>query len=514
MGLTTKAKVDCNLVSDKDFKAISAKIFATTHQASDRVKLASISLSLLILTPQVTSVGAVAQPAPTTTQLCPAQLPRAINNITNRPQLVRSRWGILIQTLSQSQTLYSHDATKYFIPASTLKLLTTAVALRQLGSQYRIRTSIYGSNNHLRIVGRGDPSLTDTQLQQLAQQLQRQGIRQVNQLIATDNYFRGAIVNPTWEWEDVQANYGAPISSLNLNQNAVELKLLPQQIGQPLRVIWTNPAEAVWWQIENRSVTVKPDESTTISVNRYLTGAVLKITGKLSINAEPETVSLAVIEPSTHFLRHFRRALITEGISVANTLVANTTINPQERELAAVISPSLAQLLIETNQNSNNLYAEALLRTLAIKANNTTITDSAEIGLDVVKTTLTALGVDSTSYDLADGSGLSRHNLVTPTALVQTLKAMAYSNVYRASLPVAGISGTLKNRFQNTPAEGIVQAKTGTMSSVVALSGYLNAPNYKPLVFSIIVNQSDLSATEIRKDIDEIVLLLTRLHRC
>lgn len=457
--------------------------------------------------------------------LCPAQLGAAIESVTNRSQFSRVRWGILIQNLSSLHTLYSRDAQKYFIPASNVKLLTTAAVLHQLGSQYRIRTSVYGTNNgFLRIVGRGDPSLTNTHLGQLTQQLSRRGIRQVKQLIA-DDYFQGYTVNPSWEWEDVQADYGAPVNSLILNQNAVMLTLLPQQLGQKGRIVWADPTEATQWRIQNESVTTKPGEPTSINVSRDLQGTVLKITGQLAVDSEPESISLAVLDPTGHSLQHFRRALVAEGIKETGDKSPTTGLSDIIRyklrlstapELAAVESPPLSQLLIETNQNSNNLYAEALLRTLGAN-NNAPDTNSTETGLRVVKETLTRLGVDPAGYVLADGSGLSRHNLVSPDAIAQTLRVMAKSplaTVYRASLPVAGISGTLINRFRETAAQGIMQGKTGTMSGVVSLAGYLDAPNYEPLVFSIIVNQSDQPAATLRQAIDEIVLLLTRLHRC
>ncbi len=458
--------------------------------------------------------------------ICPAQLGAAIKLVTNRSQFSRVRWGILIQTLSNSGTIYSRDAQKYFIPASNVKLLTTAAVLHQLGSQYRIRTSIYGTDQgFLRIIGRGDPSLTDTQLRQLAQQLSRRGVRQIRQLIADDNYFQGYTVNPSWEWEDVQADYGAPVNSLILNQNAVMLTLLPQQLGQKVRIVWADPTEATRWQIENESVTTKPGEPSSINVNRDLKGSILKISGQMAVDSEPESVSLAVIDPIGHFLRHFRRAFLAEGIKDANTsaiTAISDSISYKLRlsvapELAAVESPPLSQLLVETNQNSNNLYAEALLRTLAANSNTPVTISTTEMGLGVVKETLTQLGVDPTGYVLADGSGLSRHNLVSPEVITQTLRVMAkspFAPVYQGSLPVAGISGTLKNRFRETAAQGIMQGKTGTMSGVVALSGYLDAPNYEPLVFSIIVNQSDQPAAILRQAIDKIVLLLTRLHSC
>jgi D-alanyl-D-alanine carboxypeptidase/D-alanyl-D-alanine-endopeptidase (penicillin-binding protein 4) len=188
---------------------------------------------------------------------------------------------------------------------------------------------------------------------------------------------------------------------------------------------------------------------------------------------------------------------------------------PHEREVAAIVSPPLSQLIEETNQESNNLYAESLLKTLG--ANPSRTADSSAAGLDVVKSSLTDLGVNPQSYVLTDGSGLSRHNLVSPEALVQTLRGMAQTPVaalYQASLPVAGVSGTLYKRFQKTPAQGILKAKTGSMSGVSTLAGYLNSPHFPPLVFSILVNQSDQSGKVLRQAIDEMVLLLTRLRSC
>lgn len=466
--------------------------------------------------------------------ICPAQLGKAISGITNRPQFRRSRWGILIQTLSSprysSSTLYAIDAQRYFLPASNVKLLTTAAALHQLGPQFRIRTSVYGVGpssrlTTLRVQGRGDPGLTDAQLSVLAQQLGQQGLRQVDQLIGDDNYFDGPAINPTWEVEDIQATYGAPINNLILNQNAVELKLRPQAIGQPLRVEWANPAEAKNWRIKNSAIAVEATESGSVAINRELGQPVIQITGQLPINSEPESVAVAVPDPAQHFLQSFQRALVAQYISVSQIQVASSFRMAGERELAAIDSLPLAQLLFQTNQESNNLYAESLLRSLGVVAGKsrevnqpeTATYSMAERGLAAVKTTLTGLGVDPESYVIVDGSGLSRHNLVSPEALVQTLKAMAKSSgagIYRASLPVAGVSGTLQNRFQNTPAQGVLQAKTGTLNGVSALSGYLNSPNFQPLVFSILVNQSDQSGSSLRQAIDEIVLLLTHLRSC
>jgi serine-type D-Ala-D-Ala carboxypeptidase/endopeptidase (penicillin-binding protein 4) len=479
-------------------------------------------LLLLFLSIQIAFSSRVAkaqtQIAPTTTTkpICSAQLGTAIDAVINRPLFSRARWGILVQPLSTAQTLYNRDAQKYFTPASNAKLLTTAAALQELGVNFRFRTSIYDNGNGvLRVVGRGDPSLTDTQLQDLAQQLKQKGIIQIKQLIADDSYIQGDIVNPTWQWEDLQSDYGAPVSSFILNQNLFSLKLVPQTVGKVSQVVWTDINEAKQWRTINQSVTVAQNQQTNINFTRDLSGTILRIQGKLTANSEPYLINLPIVDPNYYFLRRFRNALVTEKIILGQTLVLTGGTNQQE--IAAVESPPLSELLLETNINSNNLYAEALLRALAVRKPRVQNQTSADVGLEVVKVSLTQLGVDPANYILVDGSGLSRRDLVTPEAFVQTLRGIAKTPVafvYRASLPVAGKSGTLKNRFRNTPAEGIVQAKTGTMTGVVSLSGYVNALRYEPLVFSIIVNQSEQPATVVRQAIDEIVVLLTQLQRC
>ncbi len=463
----------------------------------------------------------VTEPVPEA--ICPAQLGTAIEAITNRPQFHRARWGILIEPLSsqpKKSPIYRRDAERYFIPASNVKLFTTAAALLALGSDFRIRTSIYDEGaGKLRVVGRGDPSLTDTQLRELAQQLKRQGVRNIKHLIIDESRFQGERLHPNWEWEDLQFYYGASVNSLILNQNTVELKLSPQQVGEPLQMSWSDVLAQRQWRIQNESVTSEAGTPNSVSVTGILGQPILKVKGQLAINSEPLTFGLAILDPTQYFLQHFRRVLAQEEIRVEEASVITQPPTNNQQELAAIESPPLTALIGETNQESNNLYAEVLLRTLQIsaKSDSNSNPDSAALGLQQLKATLTTLGVDPESYVLVDGSGLSRHNLVSPDAIAQTLQLMAQtpqSRIYRASLPLAGVSGTLKNRVRDTPAQGRVQAKTGGMTGVSALSGYLDIPGYQPLVFSIIVNQSDQSFRDLRQAIDEIILVLTRLRSC
>jgi serine-type D-Ala-D-Ala carboxypeptidase/endopeptidase (penicillin-binding protein 4) len=500
----------------------------------DRLYKSLKSLNLLVLTLTLTSfpfpVKAQTPPSPPSQGFCQSQLEPTIAGIINRPELRRARWGILVETLEGGgdRTLYRRDSEQFFIPASTAKLLTSAAALQHLGPDFRMRTSIYGSNptggqiETLRVVGRGDPTIGKTQLEAIAQQLQQQGIQQVGELIGEDSYFVGSPVHPNWEWEDVQAGYGAPVNSLIFNQNTVDFTLTPQGLGQPLSVTWANPGEQNRWQIENRSTTVSTDSREFLKVGREFNRPLVRVSGQLHVGSAAEEVAIAVAEPAENFLGYFRQALNGVGITTGRERVSDEFRNgPNQQELAAIISPPLSELIVQVLQRSNNLYTEVLLRSLGAnpqgKGKNPLPEETREAGLQVLKATLTELGVDPSSYDLVDASGLSRRNLVSPESLVQTLRGMAQSphfDIYREALPLAGVSGTLRTRFRNTPAAQTVRAKTGTLTGASGLSGYVPNSEYNMVLFSILVNQSDQSAAMLRTAIDEIVVLLTRLERC
>jgi D-alanyl-D-alanine carboxypeptidase/D-alanyl-D-alanine-endopeptidase (penicillin-binding protein 4) len=487
-----------------------------------------------IYLPQITSIaltiGALAITAsPTFAQqspgsVCPAQLPAAIRKIIAQPIYQRSHWGILVQTLGKSpgdrQTLFAHDAEKLLIPASNTKLLTTAAALHKLGTTYRVRTSVYGDlkqpNLTLRVVGRGDPSLGMVQLQQLANQLKAKNIRRISTLIGDDSYFKGSRVHPNWDWEDVQAGYGAPVNSLMYKQNAIDLTLLPQQLGQPLRVQWQDPSDAAQWQVVNQSLTVSQNEDEFVDVGRDFATPTVYVRGQLQVGSSAEAVAISSPRPGNRFLQKFRMVLTQAGISVDRVELTTTPATKALPELAVVESPTLAQLVQVLNQDSDNLYAEAVLNTLG--RINAPSPDTTIAGITVVlKTLVTELGVKSGSFAIVDGSGLARRNLVSPEALVATLQAMAQTPeaaVYRASLPIAGVSGTLKSRFLKTPAANILQAKTGTLTGVTALSGYITPPNYSPLVFSILVNNTTENASVLRSAVDAISIQLATLRSC
>ena len=385
--------------------------------------------------------------------VCPAQLSSRLDRIVNR---VPRQWSVLVQnqaSVGQRQDLYANNPSTLLMPASNNKIFTTAAALTKLGGQYQLRTPVLGS-----AIG---PELAT--------------MRVVGQ--------------------------GDPSFSTS------QLRTLTQQLKQKgiRRVnlligddtVFRGEPYNPFWATRHRG------EGYAAPVNSLLVN-------------ENNIFDSSVPNPGNYFVGEFRKILTTSGIQVIqSTLVKRTPASASEIELAAVVSPPLSQLISETNQNSNNVYAEAILKTLG-RLQEPTSLDSSASGVNAVRQVLSSLDVNPNRYSMVDGSGLAERNRASAEAFVQTLQAMALqpeAQTFRRSLAVAGRSGTLTNRMGNTSAAGVVSAKTGTLQGAVALSGYINAPNYSPLVFSMIVNSND-SASTLRGAIDEMVVLLSRLKNC
>ena len=385
--------------------------------------------------------------------VCPAQLSSRLDRIALR---VPGQWSILIQnqaSLSQRQNLYARNPSTLLIPASNNKVFTTAAALTKLGGQYQLRTPVLGDT-----IG---PDLAT--------------LRVVGQ--------------------------GDP--SLSTSQ----LRTLTQQLKQKgvRRVnlligddtVFRGEPYNPFWATRHRG------EGYAAPVNSLLVN-------------ENNIFDSSVPNPGNYFVGEFRKILIASGIQVIqSTLVKRTPASASEIELAAVLSPPLSQLINETNQNSNNVYAEAILKTLG-RLQEPNSLDTSVSGVNAVRQILSGLDVNPNRYSMVDGSGLAERDRASAEAFVQTLQAMALqpeAQTFRRSLAVAGRSGTLTNRMGNTSAAGVVSAKTGTLQGAVGLSGYISPPNYAPLVFSIIVN-SDNSASTLRGAIDEMVVILSRLRNC
>ena len=444
--------------------------------------------------------------------ICQSDLPTAIEEIINRPELARSRWGIEIQI--EGESIYSLNADKFFTPASSAKLLVSAAALLELGADYRIKTPVYsvGSSptlTSLRLKGQGDPTITTLSLKNIVHQLQTQGVQRIENLIIDDSYFDSAAINPTWEWLDVHSYFATAVNSTILNQNTVTLTLFPQQIGQSVKYTWSDAIAANQWQVVNEAVTGKADIEYDVELDGDLGKPLLQLRGELAVNEPPDVWDLAVVDPALYFLESLRSHLNLSGIIVNRGTVVDSPYREElETELLILYSPPLQEILAEINQSSNNLYTEVLGKILAKKLNLDTATEAVNLSL-------TEIGIKPDEYVLVDASGLSRQNLITPQTLVKILHLMSQTpqaESYRQSLATVG-QGTLKRRFVNTSIDGL-WAKTGTLTGISALAGYLFNDEYPTIIFSILVNNSELKSKEIRQAIDEIIVNLNHLEKC
>jgi serine-type D-Ala-D-Ala carboxypeptidase/endopeptidase (penicillin-binding protein 4) len=477
--------------------------------------------SLISLGMPLIALPTFAQVSPTSQSQCASQLGFAIDKIIGQPSVNTARWGILIQALNNpSSDLYNRNADQLLMPASNAKLLTTAAALTRLTPQFRKQTPFLASGqapslNTLRIVGQGDPTLNDAKLEQIAQLLQSKGIRSIGTLIGDDSVFQGPLINSTWTWDDVQGGDGLPINSLMLNGNVMVLQLFPQRVGEPLGLKWRAQTPLATITIQNRSTTVNGAVQKLPEVNQQENQ--LEIVGQLSSGSGPENVDVPVPNPGLAFIERFQRMLATRNIQVRQLSLVNTPIaQAQEWPIAALNFPSLVTLIAEGNRNSNNLYAEVLLKLMGSQTPSLG-KSYAESGLSALQRTLTQMGVDSKGYRLLDGSGLSRQNLSSAKAMVQTLQAIAQSphrTIFRSSLPVAGRSGTLSERFINTEVQGRLFAKTGTLKGVAALSGYLESPSGSTIVLSILANHPTQSHSVLRRVVDQIVVAIAQAKSC
>ena len=457
--------------------------------------------------------------------VCPAQLQKEVEKVSQSPKLQASRVGVFVQTNETNpQILVNLDGDRFFIPSSNAKLFITAIALKTLGADYRFATRLMSHNlpnskgeleNGLWLFGSGDPSFRSaTGLKSLVTQLKNKGVKRINGGIWTLTSRKGAEVAGSWEWSDLQEYYAAIASPFTINENAINWTVSPDTNGNPAIFTWETPELAKGWRVENQAITGTTDSKYSLQVVRPYGQKVLIISGVIPEKSEPELGGVAIPNPEANFLDLLRQELATQGITVSQNISTDTSKRlPPTQNLAIAYSLPLSQLIITTNKDSNNLYAELLLRALGDRLDENNPEDNLLGGMITVNKYLQSINTPPYTF-LADGSGLSRRNLTTPRAIVQLLQSVASDQNFRKSLAVSNVDGTLTNRFKNTSAQGLIQAKTGTLTGAIALSGYANPQNHREVIFSIIINNSNLPSRELQQYIDAIALLLTRLEPC
>ncbi|HEX6124459.1 MAG TPA: D-alanyl-D-alanine carboxypeptidase/D-alanyl-D-alanine-endopeptidase [Pyrinomonadaceae bacterium] len=458
------------------------------------------------------------------------------------PELRRGQVGVKIVSLNSGKVVFEENAEKYFMPASNMKNFTVAAALDRLGPNYRFVTSVYAPSmpdgsgtikGNLRVFGRGDVSISTSfaegnyykGLDELADKIMSAGVKRVDgDLIADETYFSGSPVPGTWEWDDLQWYYGAEVSALPLNDNAIDLSVLPGPVGYQCAVR-INPTNAVI-RVINQCTTSPAGTQRTLRIEKKVDRNILEITGSLPVGNNGFKGYVTVSRPAELFISLLRERLALKGVTVtgqARAVNLKPAISEPSVEITKLESPPLSLIAAKTMKPSQNMYTETLLWTLGEHSRATTAAtpgggtvapstaDSAELGIAAVKKFLGEIGVAPDGIIQHDGSGLSRHNLITPSAVVQLYSYMGkqskVSQAWRDSLTIGGVDGTLRRRFVGTRAAGNVRGKTGTIDQVSALSGYVTTAAGEELVFSMVVNGINEASVRTAA-IDEIVLSL------
>ena len=427
----------------------------------------------------------------------------------------KGEWGLLIADAATGETLYQQNADRYFVPASNMKLFTTALALSKLGPDYRFHTTLESSGTisngvltgNVALVGRGDPNLSNRKfpynlkeefdgppekvLAELADGLVAKGVKEISgDVIGDDSYFPREPYPSGWEIDDMVWEYGAAISSIVVDDNTVTLTLTPgEQPGSPVQAS-ESPATPDF-MVENDVATSAADVKSDLTLTRDPGASLVVIKGTMPARSAPRKLVLAVEESARHAASVLKRLLEDRGVRVDGVARARHDAPKTQGDptvLAAHVSVPLSDAVKLINKISQNLHAEMLLRTVARQSGIWATDDDL---MKVPQDFYASAGIDPDDVIQSDASGLSRHDLVTPRAIAALLtfaQKQPWFETYFNSLPVAGVDGTLEDRMKNTIAAGHIHAKTGSVVHVRTLSGFADTQSGRRLIFSFLSN--------------------------
>ena len=449
-----------------------------------------------------------------------AQVVAAVNEILDDADLPTAFWGLVVHDARTGRVVLSRNADKNMVPASNLKLFTTAAALDQLGPTHRYTTRLYhlgrvsddGTlSGDLVIRGSGDPTFGSTgqgdPLQDWAQALAQAGVRRVTgRIVGDDDAFEDARYGEGWDVTHIATEAYAPAAGgLVWGDNLVSIAIRGTSPGQP-PTFESDPAgfATVTGDVTTRAGGGRLDIERTLGTDTFvLRGGVP--------SGYRGTLRVPVANPTLFAVHAFAQRLQEAGIDVSRAErvdVDDTTRKPRydgAQPLQAYVSPTLDEIVERINVESDNLYAEQVLRTLG--------GGTVERGAERVQAFVERAGADAEGLSIVDGSGLSRKDLVTPASLAAVLREMRghpASAAFMRSLPEGGGSGsTLRNRLGGVP----VQAKTGSLLAVRCLAGYVDGPDGSPYVFVIMTNNYTTSGRAVASAQDAIVRALATGRR-
>lgn len=447
-----------------------------------------------------------------------------IDSLFNEKMFAHAFWGVKIASLESGKSLYEQNADKLFMPASNEKILTTAAALKVLGPEFHFVSKLDYTgtiengvlNGDIFAYSNGDPTLYtrffDSPLvlfKKYAKELKAIGIRRINgNIIGDDSAFEDEHLGYGWAYDGLLYWYSAPFGPLQLNENYIDVTVTPGKYAGDNTELFPN--------ISSSYVNLVNNLSTVDSVNagfdfaRGFCDNDFVFSGELKAGTKSFEVSPTVINPTLFYVTTLKDVLEQEGITIQGGVfdIREYSNTGQRKNLTIYESPALKDIAKGLMKRSQNLYAETFARTSAwFRTGNGSMRNAREI----VAATLSEFGLEPGSYRYMDGSGLSRYNYVSPNQLVQILVGMYNSDmidIWLDALPIAGVDGTLRSRMKNTSAENNVRAKTGTISNVRGLSGYVTDKDGEEYVFSFLINSHLLSSKDTEIITDKVLELI------
>jgi serine-type D-Ala-D-Ala carboxypeptidase/endopeptidase (penicillin-binding protein 4) len=484
-------------------------------------RLSTLAAAALLAAPAPLNLAA--QPPAVTREAADTRLAARIDAVLGRPQLRGATWGVEVREAETGRVLYRRNGDRLLAPASNLKLAGAAAAVHHLPPDYRFRTTLYADgevregtlHGDLVLYGRGDPNLSARYLESrtavweaLADSLRARGIvRIAGGVVADESWWDADHLRPDWNPESLRWWYAAPVSALGFNDNSVDVRIEPgAAVGRPARL--TPMPASGFYTIENRTTTSGAGAGNTVTFQRVPGTNRFVATGQAPRGGGARVVSVAVGDPAGYAGTVFRETLERSGIAVGTArvrVVATPGGSAAEwaRPLVEYHSPPLAQVIDPILRNSQNWFSEQVAKTLGRELRGE---GSWDAGLEVTAEFLTdVVGIPRTAFVLRDASGLSAQNRITPVALADLLayvhRTPAQAMVLQ-SLPVsADTIGSLRTRM--TDLRGRVRAKSGYISGVYALSGYVTAAGGREVVFVVIANGT--GGARLRDGIDDVV---------
>ena len=451
---------------------------------------------------------------------------RKIIDVTFQDSLFsHAHWGVLIESLDSGEIWYEHHADKMFIPASNEKIVTSAAALLTLGPEFKFETKLNYTGEiidsiligNLIVQGNGDPTFSTkfyddprTLFYCWADTLLELGIAKISgNIIGDDNAFDDNGYGLGWSFDDLNYSYAAETGALQFNNNSIKLQIIPPVNLNNSVKIYPEIKSSYFSILDN--TTTSANGKTKLTVDRSFSSNEITISGNVTTGSRAKWRSVSITNPTLYFINIFKEVLSekgieTEGSSLDCDDIEDWEFDKENAELIAINhSPPLSEILQVMMKESNNLYAETVVKTMGWQENGMGSFKNGQIAVDSV---LAAWGIEPGTYAYRDGSGLSRYNLISPRQIIQILKKMKSDenwSLWKDLFPIAGVDGTMQYRMIGTPGEGNVRAKTGTMSNVRCLSGYLTTSEGEEIVFSFLINGHLRKSKEIDNVIDHIL---------